>query len=330
MGVLTGSTGPTFGINWNRSATDGGVASDWNAGAHVIEYLARVFFEEILENGVVMASPERCQFNSTTKRIDAPSDGSPIMGVIGGRPFRLTSAMEESGTADSGATTWLRSTDLNPSDDDFWTTIGWVVFTSGANNGEVRQVTGYDESTDELSWTTPLGTAVSAGDTFTVTVYYVLDLTNGATNYIYIHEGGKLNSYGIPTFVATTSSTPSGSDLLIASAVLDGSGNVTSASNSPTNADRRIYLGASRGDIETAEYDYSGLLGGCYTDVTVSHSDFLFIGGRTLSVTGAGVTATMQEHHKPDECVVRLTNGGSYSRSGTLTVTIQGRKLLTL
>jgi hypothetical protein len=242
----------------------------------------------------------------------------------------MTDAMEESGTADSGDTVSLVDTGLGAADESFWVSA-WVAFTSGANDGEVRKVSAFNAITEQLTWVTPLGTAVSAGDTFTVTFFYISGLTNGAVNYIYIRESpALLNGYGIATFVATTSSTPAGSDLLVATATLDGGGVVTASDNSPTNAKRLIYPGVGRGEIDTETASYTNLPASSFVDVTISHDDFLFIGGRTIAVTGVGVTAAMQEHYKSDECVVRVTNGSSYTRSGTVTVTIQGRHLLTL
>ena len=105
MGVETGVSGPIFATNWNRDTNVKGVATDNNTLSHLIEYFAQTLFKEVCENGIVMASPERCQFNASTKRITAPSAGYPVLGMIGGRPFRMTSAMEESSTADSGSST---------------------------------------------------------------------------------------------------------------------------------------------------------------------------------------------------------------------------------
>ena len=324
MGVEKGSTGPVIGAPWARVATDGGVATDANARASVLEYLLRDVMKSVLQNGIVMASTERCQFNSTTKRITAPGSSAPIIGVIGGRPFRMTSAMEESSTADSGTTGSLVDSGLATSDDGWWAGL-WVVFTSGANNGLARQVTTYNNSTKTLSWTTPLGTAVGAGDTFVVTAFHISGMTDSATNYIYVTEGSKLNSYGVAAFTATTSATAEGTNLLIATAVLNGSSVVTSSSNTPANSSRHLYPGMGRGDIETATaVAYSGLLAGGTTDVIVPHSDFLSIGGRTFTATGDGVTCTAVETYKSNTCTVRLTNGSSYTRNGTLTVTIQG------
>lgn len=91
-----------------------------------------------------------------------------IIGNVNGRVLGANGASDKAITnSPSPPTTTVFGTDLAETDDGFWT--GQVVrFTSGANLGLARKITGYDGTTFELTVYPALPTAPSPADTFDV------------------------------------------------------------------------------------------------------------------------------------------------------------------
>jgi hypothetical protein len=339
MGVSTGATGPNFQLPWARAATGRTAATDYNRAAHVLEHVCRSVLQMVFEQGVVLADPERCQFDDTTLRIAPPDGSSPIVGLVGGRPFYMTNDMEEDGVATAGSTTYVRDSSLDAADDAFWPAGGYIVFTSGSNDGLVRAIQSYNSTTKQVNWETVLPVAVEVGDTFTLTHFYVQGLTNGALNYIYIREGGdtQQNYYGMVRFVATTNAVAADTDILIATVTLDGGGTVTAYSNSPSGAARRLLPGVGRQDTEVQTYEWGPLDPDEVTaPITIDHETYTHVPGRVVELTDdlgdpiTDCTVVLTEMWQANRCILTISNDGDYVRQGTLTATITGRQSQTL
>ena len=319
------SIAPRVGVRDNYSSGDIMDYAEWN---HLARYLdgaiAKGFMEKMTGDGVITADPNSLTFDTSTNRFSAPDSGNPVIGVIGGQFFYMTSDHEKSGTAQSGSTTSLKDTSLTEADG-YWK-YAYVVFTSGANSGEVREVDGFDSSTTTLTWTTPLSTAVSNGDTYVVTFFYIQNLTNGSTNYIFARAGNSTSYAQVVQWIATTSFSPLSNDLYVAKVVLDGSGNATSVDNNPDGADRTLYVGMGEHHIITLSGTLLNVPAGGEVEVTRSHAYLLFRGGIRYSLGSSDFTFQVTEHWKPDEIKFVITNNSGYTKTCTYTVYVEGRK----
>lgn len=308
---------------------DSVLPSDYNEVAGYIENgLARVLLRLLVEEGVINRSPDTPTVDESTARIMAPTASEPLVGVLNGNCFYMTSAHELSATATGGGTTYVTSGSLTQADD-YWVDA-WVIFTSGAHSGTAVQVTDFEQSSGKLTWSGALGSAVAAGTTFVVTFFYIEDKTNGALNYVYGRTTGRTSEDGLIKFVASTSGTAATGDILLASMTLDVGGSVVASDNSPTNHDRNLWAGA--GAVHQIEFSgsLSGLLPGAYSDITISHSDLILFGPIEVTLSDANCTWSVSEDYKKGEFVLRITNNGSYTTNVTYSGTRWGRKKVSL
>ena len=313
------------GVRDNYSSGDVMDHADWNNLVHYLDgAVGRVFMEKMTGDGVITANPNSLTFDASTNRVSAAVSGNPIIGVIGGQFFYMTNNHEKSGTVQSGSTTSLRDTALTEADE-YWK-YAYVIFTSGANSGEVREVDGFDSSTTTLTWTTPLSTTVSNGDTYVVTFFYIQNLTNGNTNYIFARAGSSTSYAQVVQWIATTSFSPLSNDLYIAKVVLDGSGNATSVNNNPDGADRTLYVGMGEHHVITLSGTLLNVPSGGEVEVVRSHAYLLFRGGIRYSLASSDFTFQVVEHWKPDEIKLVITNNSGYTKNCTYTVYVEGRK----
>lgn len=295
-----------------------------NIGGYIENGLARVLLRQLVEEGIINRSPNTPTIDETTGRFTAPAAGEPMVGVLNGNLFYMSSAHELSATASGGGTTYVTSASLTQAND-YWVDA-WIVFTSGAHSGTAVQVTASDQSEGKLTFDTVLGSAVAAGTTFVVTFFYIEDLTSGALNYVFGRTTGRTTKDGLIKFVASTSSVVADGDILLATETLDGGGNVVSSDNAPTNHDRNLWLGAGAVHQVAFSGTLSGLLPGAYTDVTISHAALLLLGPVEVTLSDDDCSWELTEAYRTNRIILRVTNNGSYSTNVTYTGTRWGRK----
>jgi len=318
-------TSPILGIPWERVEADPVLPSDHNTVAHYLEHtIGNVLLGKLVEDGLINRDPDQCVIDTSTGRIARPDAGEPIVGVIRGRGFSMSSGLEVSGTANGGGTTYLTSSSLSE-EDDFWVSA-WVIITSGANNGAVREVTAYDQTQGRIEWSAPLGSAITSGDKFVVSFFYIQGLTNGTTNYVFGRTMGRTTRDGIIQWVASTSSSPAEGDILVASMVLDAAGNVTSANNAPYGHDRNLWTGA--GAVHTVRFSgtISGLESGAFVDITIPHTKLILFGPISLTLDSELFSYSILETHDAESIKVRVTNDGNYAGTVSYSGYRMGRK----
>lgn len=284
-------------------------ATEYNRRANFLLGLFQVFLQNVVEDGILRNDPERCGYYYYTNRITRPSESLPIMGLVGGYPMLMGNNMEADGTVSTASTTALIDAGLGGADD-FWVRA-YILFTSGVNDGQVRRVEAFDATTKQLTWDTALGTAPSPGDTYTVTFFYVTDLTVAATNYIFARKGSDTVDRYIMEFYASTSATPQTNEILVSSAVLDGSGSCISFDDHPTGVARDLWTGVGSYKELTGSGTVEDLAASASVQVTVSHDQLLFLGGLNIELeTGYYVygSIVVDEHHKDDEFKFTITN----------------------
>lgn len=286
--------------------------------------LARVLLRLLVEPGVINRSPDTPIVDEDTARIEVPAADEPLAGVINGNLFYMTSAHELSATAAGGGTTYLTAAALSQADG-YWVDA-WVVFTSGDNAGTAVRVTASDQSEGMLTWEAALPSAVAAGTTFTVTFFYVNDLTPGTLNYAFGRPTARTTQDGLIEFVASTSATPAVGDLLLATMTLDGGGAVVASDNAPTGHSRNLWAGAGAVHQTAFSGTLTGLLPGAYSDVTVAHDDLLLLGPVEVTLSDEDCTWELVEGYRLDQIIVRFTNNGSYSTNLTYSGVRWGRK----
>lgn len=317
-----------LGIAVDIATGDKVYAANQSRPNEYLENLANAVIYTLMGGGGVFnRSPDHPVIDTTNARIDVPPTADPIMGVIYGQPFIMTSAMEASGTADSGTTTELVDNARSEAND-FWE-YAWVIFTSGANSGSVRQVNHSVSATGTLTWTTPLASTVSAGDGYTVTFYYIQDKTNSATNYVYGRTLGNTAPDGVIQWIANTTGVKAAGDILIATMTLDSSGNVTASDNSPSGMDRDYWSGMGQVHQTELTGTVTGLAAAATVDVTRTHDDLILLGPVVVTTSDSDVTGAVASGSGWDAGSIKITftNNGSYTVSSfTYTIVRWGRK----
>lgn len=316
-------------IPQNRVTGGPRTAGDHNTMAGYLENgIARVLLRLLVEEGVVNRSPDTPVIDETTGRIALPTADEPLVGVLNGNCFYMDRNLELSGTTSGGTTTSLTCASLTQADS-YWVDA-WVVFTSGAHAGTAVQVTASDQSEGKLEWSAALGSAVEAGEGFTVTFFYIEDKTTSALNYVYARTTGRTTQDGLVKFVATTSGTAMAGDILLASMTLDVGGNVVASDNAPTGHDRNLWAGAGAVHQIAFTGSLASLLPGAYTDVTIEHADLLLFGPIEVTLSDANCSYEVRDHYQVDQFTLRITNNGSYASTVTYTGTRWGRKKIFL
>lgn len=327
---MSSDSSPLLGIRWDRGAADGAASGDLvapedqNRVARYLERLARVLLYRLVEDGVINSTSDVPTVDESTARIATPPAGNPIQGTLYGRLFRMTDAMEATGTVDSGDTTYIRDT-ARTEDSNFWLDA-FIIFTSGANSGEVRQITGFDLTTHQLTWLVPLPSSPSAGDDYSVTFYHIQDKTNGATNYVYGRALSRTARDAVIQWVANTTGDKTAGDILVATMDLDAGGNVTSSDNAPTDHDRNLWAGVGAVHQIVLSGTLLSLPGGSYVDVVLSHSALILLGPIEVFVDDADCEITVLQWYEPDSLTIRVTNNSAYSTDVSYEVTRWGRK----
>ena len=315
--------GPRTGVEYEQES---GIAdpADWNHLVKGYDFgLLRVLVQNLLGQGIATCETNPLQINETTKRFTAPGVGEKVIGCLAGQFIHMDSSMEVSGVADSGTTTTLIDASLGQADA-FW--LGaYITFTSGANDGQIREITGFNAVNHTLSWDTPLGTAVGAADTYTVSFYHIQGLTNGSLNYVYGRAITRTPYDKVIEWVANTTGAKATGDIYVATITLDGSGVATASDNNPTDADRILYKNVGGHDVITLTGTLSSMPASGSTEVTRSHSYLLFRGGIRFTLP-TDFTVEVNEHWKPDEVKFTITNGSSYTADCAYTCYVEGRK----
>ena len=297
-------------------------ASEANRVRQFLVLLYRVVLSRVFQSSILLCDPARCVYDDAVNRIDVPTTDLPIVGLVGGYPVLMGVDLEYAGTVASANTTSIVDAGT-PGDDGAWVRA-YVVFTSGTQSGEVRRVTGFNGTTGALTWETPLAQAPAALDTFVVTYYYVSDLTVGATNYVFARKGSDTVSRGIVEFHASTSATVPANEILVATAVLDGSGACTSYTDAPQT------LAAGVGAYDTLTGTGSiEILAGQTATITISHNALMLLGGITVALTTntSDGTVDVTQYYKDDEFVFEVTNDSAYTLTFAYSWTRKGRLL---
>ena len=322
-------TGPLTGITDTYVRSDKPVSTEWNTLIDFVENLAGVLLQRLVENGIITQSPASLTVDEATARLVPPGTGTTVVGVIGGQPIVMTSAMEVDGTATGGSTTTLDATGLTQASG-YWAGA-WIEFTSGVNSGLSRKVTGFAAETHRLSWTTALDVAVTAGDTFTVTFYHVDAKTDSALNYIFARATSRTAPMATVEFYANvTGITDGANDILLATMTLDGSGVVTLSDNAPEGCGRTLYRGVGSWHTEVVSGTVEGVPSAGSVEVTVAHEYLLLRGGIEFTLSNDEFEVSDVQNWKPDEVVFVLTNNSSYTYDCDYDVAISGRQRLYL
>lgn len=320
---------PILGLPDDREEGDQNPPSDHNA---LVDYdensVARVLLHFLAEDGLINRDVIVCTIDEATGRIAAPPADEPIIGLLYGRGFYMGSDMEAGGTATGGTTTSLTTNSLVQGDD-FWNGAR-VVFQTGANAGRVRLVDDYALVTGTLEWEDALPVAVQAGDTFTVTFFYIQDLTVNALNYVFGRVSGRTTRDGIIQWVASTSSAKLTGDILVATLSLDAGGAVVSSNNTPAGCDRNLWVGMGAVHQLEFEGELVGLAPGAYTDFYVPHSALILLGPVEFSVQTEGASYEILECCEGARFKARVTNDTSYAGTVEYSGVRWGRKKVEL
>lgn len=153
----------------------------------------------------------------------------------------------------------------------------------------------------------------------------VTGLVSGATNHIFGRAGEQAAPDGLPSFIASVSSTKQEGDIYLGTITLDSDGNVTAWDNDAPGVDRNCCL------IEIGSISGSGEVGplaaGASVTITVEHSSqavFKVPGAITFSLEGDGLTFSIEEHWAGDWFSVQIANEGSYPVSAAYTYERKG------
>jgi len=295
---------------YNATVTgDKPAAAVFNRYGEFLTLLLRVFLREVVQDGILRSEPPRATYYYYTSRILQPTLNLPILGICGGYPILMGSDLEQDGTVATGATTSLTDSGLAGSGN-HWVRA-YVIFTSGANDGEVRRVTAYDETLHRLTWSEELVSAPLLGDTYTVTFFYVSEQTPSATNYVFARKGSDMVSRGIVEFYASTSPTVPDNELLLASALLDGNGDCISYDDHPTGAARDLWAGVGQYKTLSGSGTVENVPAGESVEVNPTHDQLLFLGGLTVSLDTeyyAYGSVEVTEHYRDAEFKFTITN----------------------
>jgi len=281
-------------------------------------------------SGIVAAGAARCTLDSTNKRVTVPDSDAPILALVNGIWVDMGVECHEAGSVDSGTAALLTDTGLSPASDNFWK-YAWVVFTSGVNIGLARQVSSYNATLHQLNWDSDLPSALSAGDTFVVTFFYVEDVENGDTNYVFMSLSAITAQYGIAEFYANTTGTgDSDYDLLISTMVVSAAGVWSAVDNSPTGTARKLYPVVGRYDPVQSVTIHSDVPAAGTVNFYATHDQMAYIAGLEVSLSDENFSYTIEEHYEDDRVRMTITNGGSYVTTVTVTLTRKGSSLNTL
>lgn len=302
-------------------------ASDMNRVRLLLANFYKVFVRDCVQEGILRNETHRCVFDDATNRIAAPGVGEEIIGIANGIPIIMDSGMERDGTVQSATTTTLTDTSLAATTN-YWVRA-WVVFTSGDNDGVARQVTAYDNSIDKVTLSPALSTAPTAGDTYTITFYYVDGLTSDAVNYIFAGKGTDTIDRGIAVFTAATSATPGAGQILVSAATLDSSGVCTLVDDETTGVARDLFPGvggyttlSGSGSIELDADEV--------VDIDIAHDQLLYVGDLQVALDDAYTltgTLSVVAHYGSSAFTIRITNTSESTDTFSYTWSRSGRKL---
>jgi hypothetical protein len=298
--------------------------NDFNRSAMILHQMADVFFSQICSPGFLIPSTANLEIDDTCARIDVPIEANPIMGIIAGRLFKMTSSYEMVGTASSGSSTTLVDATISQANG-FWIDA-WVIFTGGANIGEARQVTGSIASSGSIQWASALSNPVVAGDTYVLTFYHIQSKTNSVLNYVFARPTSRTARDGIVSWVANTTGTKTTGDLLCSTMTLDGSGVVTVSDNLPAGHNRT--LSAGMGAID--EVVLTGLVSdlaasATCSPITRSHDEFALFGPCTIVCDVVDCIGTITNGWDSSSVVFTLTNNSAYEADINYTLTRKGQ-----
>jgi len=318
------ATDPITGLK-NDNTTDDLV--DHDAANKLVKFvgagLARLIGGTLIPDGLITRETNPLQIDTATGRFLCPGTGEVAAGFIGGQMFWMDDTLEVESTATGGTKTTLVDTSLNH-DDDFWC-YAWIAFTSGTNDGEVRQVTGFDLLTHTLAWSSVLPATVGAGDTYVVTFFYIQNLTDDDGNYVYGRALANTPSEFRLQWVANTTGVKQAGDIYLSTLTL-ASGAVTVHDDTPTDADRVLYPGIGGWDSEVLTGTVVGLTAGGETTLTLDHEYLLLRGGIVVTLSDLEFDYSVDEYWAPDQILLRIINNSGYDGDVDYSVTISGRK----
>lgn len=331
MGI---GTSPLLGLSWDRSSNIEGTgdiifAEDNNCSARFLEHtVANVLLSNLVEDGIINRSPDVPVIDETTARIAVPDAGNPIIGFLYGKALIMTHGMEATATADSGDTTYLidgARTEANG----YWVDA-YILFTSGLNNGQMRQVTAFDGATDKLTWVGALPVAVALGDTYTVTFFHIQSKSNNSVNYVYARSLARTPRDAVVQWVANITGIKTVGDILIAKVWLDVAGNVEEIDASPDSHDRNLWTGAGAVHLLELSGSVIGLAGGAYVDITRGHHDLILFGPVEVTISNPDISYTVIEWNRSSQVVIRLENTGAYIENLDYVIHRWGRRKIYL
>jgi len=325
-----------LGLYWDRGSStegDGDLVDpeDTNRPARYLEHaVAQVLLWRLVEDGIIQRSHAVPTIDEATARIAVPPADDAIIGFLYGRAFIMNNTMEADGTANGGDTTYLLD-NARTEADDFWNDA-YILFTSGANSGQIRQVTDFTSTSGRLMWSAALPAAVQSGDTYTVTFYYIQNLTNDAVNWVYARALGRTARDAVVQWVANTSGDKATGDILVATVSLDAAGAVLSADNDPVGADRNLWTGAGAVHQIRFQGTVLNLPAGGYIDITLSHDPLVLLGPVSMDgvLDDEDCEAEVINAWEPDEFVFRITNNASYDTTVSYDIRRWGRKKIYL
>lgn len=257
----------------------------------------------------------------TNKRIAYPGTG-----MVDGCAWAIDATLEQPGNCQAGSSDTQIKDTANLNDADSYWVDAWVFAESGANDGEYRQVTAFDQATSTLTVGSAFTAAFAVGDSYRVTFIAIKPdtLTNSATNYVfgqrvtYGTQGWTTEQNGIIRFYASTVATITTGEIYLGTIVLDGAGVATAVDNDPSS-DVDVCYAIDIKDLRGTSL-VSGLAGGATSQFYLTFADSILLGPiLTLSMDDANFSVTLDEYYENDRIRVTVTNNSAYSASSTLT-----------
>ena len=302
-------TTPILGLDTNATTGDHPTYAGANRASGTLESWASTILP-LIQDGILTCNPARCVWDATHNRILRPSSGAPILGKLGNFAIYMDTSLEADGTVLAATANYLTDASLTGTLN-YWVNA-YVIFTSGAQAGQVRQVNSYDPATHRLGWNTALPDAPAASDTYTVTFYYVTGLANGAVNYVSAQPGPDTITRGIVQFYAALSGTLPAGNLLLLTATLDSGGSCTAHDNGPLGCNRNLWLGIGGSHLLSGSGTITGLAGDASTSVEIDHDELLNRGDLNVTTDNPNVTVTVTDHSRTTQFTVQFANTASY------------------
>lgn len=312
-------------LAYDRGIGDAIDAEDNNSIALYLENtVANVLLSKLIGNGLIQRDEPTAEVDPTTGRIGVPEQGAAIAGMLDGKAILMSHELEYTGTVTEGTTQYL--IDSNADGQNGHWVGAFIIFTSGALDGQVVQVTEWGQAQHKFAWDTPLVSAPTPSDTYIVTFFYVQDYTLDTTNYVFATELPGTARHGKVQWVARTTSDSDITSLLVASVDLDASGNITAIDNSPAGNAKTVWGRLGSVDTVVVEEDINWTtVGSTSTRLTIPHDRFLARYSVEVELSDAGCSYVVAEGTHPERTVIDVDKDAGTNNLIDVTVTIRGR-----